>query len=346
MEQTNIRIPVVYGGLYDELADDAAWDQQVQSFASAYEVETLARVPIQPGLETVLRVHTIGTGVDDRSLSIEIAPANPTVVERVAARGLLRALGSGSTDRQRMLHSCLLRIYVTEVVATQSSLAARPAPTGSGYGAAIASAVINIAGLWHGMSEHLSATQPDSLLSLRDVGGVGGLSGDDGFLTMVAHLPPELADQLERDLPNSFGRSWPGSAARRGYRRANRLLSAQREHAIASNLSTHLRFGGPRRRFAPVPDRLAEGELAVNYVRNLDQLRAAFGAGLVPVAPGLLFNVRRDRPDSSSAAFARWRLGSGGYSAHATVDDPARRANFLLAAAAALITAAASGKLG
>lgn len=345
MVEDNIRIPVVYGDLYRQLSDESQWRQQLRELELAYDVERIASAPVQPGLSADLNVYTIGGGISGRSLAIEIAPLAPTGPEQIAARALIRALGSGSTDRQRLLHSCLVRIYAIEFAQTRRSRGRTPAQ-GNFLGAALSrSGALGVRGFWASLTAHLQANRPDTLLSLRDAGGAHGLGAQEGFLSIMAGLPPETLARLERELVAAFKRDWPGSAAARGYKRARARLSRRREHEIARFMSAHLRFGGLRRRFRPVPDKLAEDELAVGYTRNLAELRAAFGVGLLPAEPGVYLDLGGAGNAVSAAAFARWRLGADGLSAFATLDDPARRANFLLAAASALIAGAAAGVL-
>ena len=345
MVEDNIRIPVVYGDLFQQLSDEQRWAQQLRELELAYDVERIASASVQPGLSADLNVYTIGGGTSGRSLAIEIAPLAPTGPERVAARALIRALGSGSTDRQRLLHSCLVRIYVIELPATARGRGRTPAP-GAYLGAALArSAALGVRGFWASLTDHLDANRPDALLSLRDAGGARGLDRQEGFLTIKANLPPETLAELERDLAAAFKRSWPGSAAARGYRRSRSRLGRLREHEIAGFMSAHLRFGGLRRRFRPVPDKLAENELAVAFTRNLAELRAAFGSGLVPAEPGVFLDLGGAGNPVAPDAYARWRLGADGICAFGTSNDPARRANFLLAAASAFIAGAASGAL-
>ena len=345
MVEENIRIPVVYGDLYKQLSDGADWQEQLRELELAYDVERIASASVQPGLSADLNVYTIGGGTSGRSLAIEIAPLSPTGPERVAARALIRALGSGSTDRQRLLHACLVRIYVIEFPQARRSRGRTPAG-GDFLGAALArSGALGVRGFWASLTSHLESNRPDVLLSLRDAGGARGLGGNEGFLTIMASLPPEVLAELERQLAAAYKRDWPGSAAARGYKRARSRLSRLREHEIARFMSAHLRFGGLRRRFRPVPDKLVEDELAVAYTRNLAELRAAFGAGLIPAEPGVYLDLGGTGSAVSSAAFARWRLGADGLSAYGTMDDPSRRANFLLAAASAVIAGAASGSL-
>ena len=87
---------VVYGDLYKQLSDGADWQEQLRELELAYDVERIASASVQPGLSADLNVYTIGGGTSGRSLAIEIAPLSPTGPERVAARALIRALGSGS----------------------------------------------------------------------------------------------------------------------------------------------------------------------------------------------------------------------------------------------------------
>ncbi len=345
MFEANIRIPVVYGDLFNQLSDENRWAEQLRQLELAYDVERIASASIQPGLSADLNVYTIGGGTSGRSLAIEIAPLAPTGPERVAARALIRALGSGSTDRQRLLHSCLVRIYVIEMPGVRRGRGRTPAP-GDYLGAALArSAALGVRGFWASLTGHLDVNRPDALLSLRDAGGARGLGNQEGFLTIKASLPPESLAELERDLATAFKRGWPGSAAGRGYKRARARLGRLREHEIARFLSAHLRFGGSRRRFRPVPDKLTEDELAVIYTRNLSELRAAFGAGLIPAEPGVFFDLGGSGSPVAPAAYARWRLGADGLSAYGTANDPTRRANFLLAAASAFIAGGAGGAL-
>ena len=343
--EANIRIPVVYGDLYQQLTDEGNWREELKKLELAYDVERIASASVQPGLSADLNVYTIGGGTSGRSLAIEIAPLAPTAPERVASRALIRALGSGSTDRQRLLHACLVRIYTVEFPQGRRSRGRTPAP-GEYLGAALArSGALGVRGFWASLTAHLEANKPDAVLSLRDAGGARGLGDQEGFLTIMASLPPERLAGLERELAAAFRRDWPGSAANRGYRRARSRLTRLREHEIARFMSAHLRFGGLRRRFRSVPDKLAEDELAVAFTRNLSELRAAFGAGLIPAEPGVFLDLGGAGSVVSSAAHARWRLGTDGLSAFGTNNDPTRRANFLLASASAVIAGAAAGAL-
>lgn len=346
MVEGNLRIPVVHGDLFEQLLSESAWRSQAGEIESAFEVETLANVPIFPGWSVQLQVHSIGAGAAGRSLAIEIAPVAPTVSERVAARGLLRALASGSTDRQRLLHACLVRIYVTRMVESADGGRSNTPVAGAHLAGALARGTApGASGLWRSLTSHLAASRPDSVLTLRDAGGAVGMGGQEGFATIKSELEPEKIGQLETELANAFAGGWFRSPARRGYARSRRLLDGWREQSIARFLSTQLRFGSQRRRYSTIPKKLREGELAVNFIEDLEQLRAAFASGLVPAEPGVYLDLTPAAGDLSPTAFAQHRLGADALSAYATAYEPARRANFLLVAVSALIAGSAGGVL-
>ena len=108
-----------------------------------------------------------------------------------------------------------------------------------------------------------------------------------------------------------------------------------------------MRFGEERSQYRDIPDRLSDYELPVYYPASSSALPPLAKAGLLPIYPGIFWDVSGTRGGDllTTAGFAHSNYGAFGLTAFATSDDPTRRANFLLAATSAVLVAAASGKI-
>ena len=130
----------------------------------------------------------------------------------------------------------------------------------------------------------------------------------------------------------------------RGLKWVHRQLGPHRDLKAASTISNLMRFGEYRRRYRSIPRKLDEGELGVYYPRDAGEAAACASASLIPVAPGVFWDVASGAggDTQTTAGFSHRNHGAVSYTAIATSMRPEQRANFLLAAASAVIVASAS----
>ena len=136
-------------------------------------------------------------------------------------------------------------------------------------------------------------------------------------------------------------------SAKQGYRWIANCCANIPELSTSKFLSTMMRFGEHRSQHRDIPDRLSEYELPVYYPASSSALASLAKVGLLPVYPGIFWDVAGIRGGDllTTAGFAHRNFGAFGLTAFATSDDPVRRANFLLAATSAVLVATASGEI-
>lgn len=344
----SLKIPVFNADVFAGLLDQKSWGEEFKKVRLPYETRVLAESQLGPQMWVRLTAYTIGGGGGAGSIWIELASRRPSPVETVTGRGLLRAFASISSERRRLLDRLLLHFVLLEY----TDQAVRPAwhgPSGTfGLGGALVAAEATaVPGIWRALERDLDRNRPTAVVSLRDGGGTPGLEAFDGLITCPMEVGALTRRRILDELPDRWktplGRGDPG----RGIGWVRDQIGPSRELETASFLSTHLRFGEIRRRFEDVPKRLREGELGVYYPRDDAEAAECATAALLPVAPGIFWDVAHGLggDQRTTAGYAAQTQGASAFTGIATPLVPERRANFLLAAASAVIVAAASGQI-
>ncbi len=342
----SLKIPVYQPEVYGPLLNDNSWAEEFTKVRLPYETRVLAEGQIGPRIWVRLNSYTIGEGGSGGSLWIELASRRPSPPEIVAGRGLLRAFASDSSERRRILTQTLIHIVLLEY-ADESIRPPWHAPSeGFGvHGALVAGETVASPALWKALEADLNQNRPSTVIALRDAGGVAGLEGFDGFATTPVEVSAGLRLSVLADIENHWSRLGRVPSPARGLKWVRAQLGPRRELETATSISKLVRFGDNRRRFQSIPRKLREGETAVYYPRDAGEVAACATASLIPVAPGIFWEVTSgaggDR--QTTAGFSHQTNGAAAYTALATSMRPERRADFLLAAASAVIVASASG---
>ncbi len=341
----SLKIPVSQREVYYELLDDKSWAEEFTKVRLPYETKVLAEGQIGPQIWIRLTSYTIGEGGSGGSIWIELASRRPSPAEIVAGRGLLRAFASDSSERRRLLNQMLLHIVVLEYAEeSQRPLWHAPSEAFGIQGALVGAETVASPALWRALENDLNQNRPSTVVALRDAGGVAGLEGFDGFATSAVDVSAGVRLRVLREIENHWSRFGRIPNPGRGLRWVHRQLGPHRDLEAASSISNLMRFGDLRHSFQSVPRKLREGELGVYYPRDADEVTACASASLIPVAPGVFWDVASgaggDR--QTTAGFSHQTQGAASYTALATSMRPEQRANFLLAAASAVIVASAS----
>ena len=341
----SLKIPVHHQDVYYPLLDDKSWAQEFAKVRMPYETRVLAEGQIGPRTWVRLNSYTIGEGGSGGSVWIELASRRPSPAEIVAGRGLLRAFASESSERRRLLSQMLLHIVVLEYAdESRRPLWYAPSQAVGVQGALVGAETIASPALWSALEGDLNQNRPSTVVALRDAGGVSGLEGFDGFATAAVEVSAGVRLAILTDIESHWNRFGRIPAPGRGLRWVHRQLGPRSDLKAASTISNLMRFGEHRRRYRSIPRKLDEGELGVYYPRDAAEAAACASAALIPVAPGVFWDVASgaggDR--QTTAGFSHRNHGAVSYTAIATSMRPEQRANFLLAAASAVIVASAS----
>ncbi|MCY3801807.1 MAG: hypothetical protein OXG46_09520 [Chloroflexi bacterium] len=341
----SLKIPVHHRDVFYPLLDDESWAEEFARIRLPYETRVLAEGQIGPRTWVRLNSYTIGEGGSGGSVWIELASRRPSPAEIVAGRGLLRAFASDSSERRRILSQTLLHIILLEYAEeSQRPLWHAPSNAVGVQGALVGAETIASPVLWSALKGDLNQNRPSTVVALRDAGGVGGLEGFDGFTTAAVEVPAGVRLKILTEVENHwsrFGRiSTPGS----GLKWVQRRLGPHRDLDTASTISNLMRFGEYRRRYRSIPRKLEDGELSAYYPRNAVEAAACASASLIPIAPGVFWDVTGGSAGDAqtTAGYSHRNHGAISYTAIATSMRQEQRANFLLAALSAVIVASAS----
>ena len=341
----SLKIPVYHRDVYYPLLDDKSWAEEFARTRLPYETRVLAEGQIGPRTWVRLSSYTIGEGGSGGSVWIELVSRRPSPAEIVAGRGLLRAFASDSSERRRLLSQMLLHIVLLEYT-DESQRPSWYAPSGAVgvQGALVGAETVASPALWRALEADLNQNRPSTVIALRDAGGVGGLEGFDGFATTAVEVSAGVRLKILTGIENHWSRFGRISAAGRGLKWVHKQLGPHRDLEAASTISNLMRFGEYRRRYRSIPRKLDEGELGVYYPRDAKEAAACASASLIPVAPGVFWDVASGAggDGQTTAGFSHRNHGAVSHTAIATSMRPERRANFLLAAASAVIVASAS----
>ena len=340
-----LKIPVHQKDVYAGLIDDQSWAEEFPRVCPPYEVRLLAEGQIGPRIWVRLTSYTIGEGGDAGSIWIEIASRRPSPAEIVAGRGLLRAFSADSSERRRLLGQMLLHIVLLEYTdETRRPLWYAPSTAYGVRGALVGAETVGSPAIWKALNTDLARSRPSTVIALRDAGGVPGLEAFDGFATSPIELPAAVRRRVLGELDGNWSRFGGVPDPRRGFKWVRRQLGPSRELEAATSISSLMRFGERRRKYDVIPRRLAEGELGVYYPRDADEAATCAAASLIPIAPGLFWDVLGGTggDPQTTAGHAHKTQGASSFTPLATAMTPERRANFLLGAAAAAIVSVAS----
>ena len=340
-----LRIPI-HRDSYRILADWDRWQAELEQAKLPYETRVLAEAQVAPSLWAKLTVFTIGSGGNE--VWIDLASSQPSITEIVVGRALLRAFAADSSERRRLLSCLLIHFAVLEYSDNTGPSNWRSPAQGDDIGAAlVGGSVVASPTLWQAIRLDLEQSRPSTVIGLRDIGGLLFARQRDGFATM----PMDFGALDAGSHLFSLAPRWRGLlgqfSAKQGYRWIANCYANVPELATSKFLSTMMRFGEERSQYRDIPDRLSDYELPVYYPASSSALPPLAKAGLLPIYPGIFWDVSGTRGGDllTTAGFAHSNYGAFGLTAFATSDDPTRRANFLLAATSAVLVAAASGKI-
>ena len=341
----SLKIPVSQRDVYYPLLDDKTWSQEFDRVRLPYERAVLVEGQIGPQLWVQLTSYTVGQGRSGRSVWIELASRRPSPSEIVAGRGLLRAFASNSSERRRLLDQILVHIILLEYTDdAHHPLWQAPSNSPGLSGALVGAETVASPAIWSAIAANLEQNRPSTAIALRDVGGVAGLDEFSGFTTTPVELPAGVRSKILTEMEYRWSRFGTTPRATQGMRWVHQQIGEHPDISRASSMSQLMRSGDLRHNVSQAPAKPHDGGLGLYYPRNRTEVASCAAIALVPVVPGVLWDVTSEHGGDAqtTAGFAHQTQGTASYTAFATSMRAEERADFLLTAASAAIVSSAA----